>query len=222
MITIPRKTESVIPISISQTLDDSDTAVFILKSGSSVLIQKEIIQNGDGRIIHLDASDTADVAVGYYQYSIVVTKNDDTPFSFDGKAYIKEGGSSGAFVRGGDVLGGSASGRADSDFIHADTTAGWNGQTLLIGKAGHIYIYTDHSTADGTPVPNIKIGDGKSYLIDNPFISRPLEEALKLHSEDMAKHISSDERNNWNGKVRCYIDKNDSENIIFTTDREEE
>ena len=103
MITLPRKTESVIPISISQTLDDGDTAAFILKSGSSVLIQKEIIQNGDRHIIHLDASDTADVAVGYYQYSIVVTKNDDTSVSFDGKAYIKEGESSGAFVRGGGI-----------------------------------------------------------------------------------------------------------------------
>lgn len=103
MITLPRKTESVIPISISQTLDDGDTAVFILKSGSSVLIQKEIIQNGDRHIIHLDASDTADVAVGYYQYSIVVTKNDDTSVSFDGKAYIKEGGPSGTFVRGGSI-----------------------------------------------------------------------------------------------------------------------
>ena len=221
MITIPRKTESLIPISISQTLDNGDTAVFILKSGSSVLLQKEIIQNGDGRIIHLDASDTADVAVGYYQYSIVVAKSDETSFSFGGKAYIKEGGSSGAFVRGGDVLSGSMSGRTDGDFIHADTTAGWNSQTSLIGKTGHIYIYTDYSTADGMPVPNIKIGDGKSYLIDNPFISLPLEEVLKFHSEDITKHISSDERNTWNGKVRCYIDENDSENIIFTTDREE-
>lgn len=103
MITIPRKTESVIPISVSQTLDDSDTAVFILKSGSSVILQKKIIQNGDGLIIHLDASDIADIAVGYYRYSIVVTKSDETSFSFGGNAYIKDGGASGAFVRGGDV-----------------------------------------------------------------------------------------------------------------------
>ena len=38
-------------------------------------------------------------------------------------------------------------------------------------------------------------------MVDNPFISLPLEEALRLHSEDTAKHISSDERNTWNGKV---------------------
>lgn len=222
MITIPRKTESLIPISISQALNDGDTAVFMLKSGGTVILSKEIIQNGDDCIIRLYASDTADVDVGYYQYSIVITKSDETSFSFDGKAYIKENGSSGAFVRGGDILGGSASGGSDGDFIHTDTTVGWNSQKLLIGKSGHIYVYTDHSTVDGVLVPNIKIGDGKSYLIDNPFISLPLEEALTLHNEDMAKHISSDERNNWNGKVRCYIDENDSENIVFTTDREEE
>lgn len=218
MITIPRKTESIIPISISQVLDDGDTAVFSLTNSSSVLLQKAIIQNGDDSIIHLYAYDTADVAVGYYQYSIMVTKRDGTSFSFDGKAYIKEGGSSGAFVRGGDVLSGSASGRTDSDFIHADTTAGWNSQSLLIGKAGHIYIYTDHSNVGGVPVPNIKIGDGKSYLIDNPFVSLPLEEALKLHCEDTTKHITSNERDAWNSKVQCHIDENDPENLIFTTD----
>ncbi len=218
MITIPRKTESIIPISISQALNDGDTAVFILKSGSSVLLQKAIIQNGDDSIIHLYAYDTADVTVGYYQYSITVTKSDGTSFSFGGKAYIKEGGSSGAFVRGGDVLSGSTSGRTDSDFIHADTIAGWNSQSSLIGKSGHIYIYTDHSTVDGVPVPNIKIGDGKSYLIDNPFISLPLEEVLKLHCEDVTKHITSNERDAWNNKVRCYIDENDPGNLIFTTD----
>lgn len=201
MITIPRKTESIIPISISQVLNDSDTAVFMLKSGETAILSKEIIQNGDDCVIHLYASDTADVDVGYYRYSIVITKSDETSFSFDGKAYIKENGSSGAFVRGGDVLGSSASGRTDSDFIHTDTAAGWNAQKMLIGKAGHIYVYTDHSAVDGVPVPNIKIGDGKSYLVDNPFISLPLEEALRLHSEDTARHISSDERNTWNGKV---------------------
>ena len=222
MITIPRKTESIIPIRILQAFDDSDTAVFMLKSGEAVLLRKEIIQNGEDHAIHLYDSDTDDIAVGYYQYSIVVTKSDETSFIFDGKAYIKEGGSSGAFVRGGDVLGGSTGSRTDGDFIHTDTTEGWNSQPLLIGKAGHIYIYTDHSTVDGVYVPNIKIGDGKAYLIDNPFISLSLEEVLRLHSNDMTKHVTDSERDVWNNKVRCYIDENDAENIIFTTDRKEE
>ena len=51
MITIPRKTESLIPISISQALNDGDTAVFMLKSGGTVILSKEIIQNGDDCII---------------------------------------------------------------------------------------------------------------------------------------------------------------------------
>ena len=222
MITIPQKTESIVPIDISEAFNDGDSAVFVLKNGKDIILNKEIIQNGEEFVIHLYVSDTADIPIGYYGYAIVITKSDGTSLNFDGKAYIKESGSSGAFVRGGDVIGSSTGGRTDSEFIHSDTTANWNSQPSLIGKLGHIYIYTDYTTADKDGaevlVPNIKIGDGKAYLIDNPFISLPLESLMKRHADDTAKHITSDERDCWNGKVRCYINEKDSENIVFTTE----
>ena len=66
-------------------------------------------------------------------------------------------------------------------------------------------------------VPNIKIGDGSAYLIDNPFITSSVEQLIQLHITDTVKHITEQERNNWNSKVRCYLSSEDNENIIFTT-----
>ena len=58
--------------------------------------------------------------------------------------------------------------------IYIGTTEYWNNQATLIGERGVIYIYEDYSEKDNIKIPNIKIGDGKSYLMDNPFVSRNL------------------------------------------------
>ena len=67
------------------------------------------------------------------------------------------------------------------------------------------------------PIPNIKIGDGCAYLIDNPFITSSVEQLLQSHIADTFKHITEQERDVWNNKVRCYISSEDNENIVFTT-----
>ena len=109
-----------------------------------------------------------------------------------------------------------------SDNIHFGTTAYWNSQSTLIGKNNHIYVYTDYTTitSDGEikNVPNIKIGDGNAYLIDNPFITTSIEDLLQSHIGDNIKHITDDERSLWNGKVTCYLSAADNETIVFTTD----
>ena len=85
-----------------------------------------------------------------------------------------------------------------SDNIHYGTTEYWNSQSTLIGENNHIYVYTDYTTitTDGETknVPNIKIGDGNAYLIDNPFITTSIENLLQSHIGDNIKHITDDER----------------------------
>lgn len=105
--------------------------------------------------------------------------------------------------------------------IHYGTTEYWNLQTSLIGEKSHIYIYSDYTTiiqnGESIDIPNIKIGDGNAYLIDNPFITTSVEELLQLHINDNIKHITNEERSIWNNKVRCYLNSDDNETIVFTT-----
>lgn len=108
-----------------------------------------------------------------------------------------------------------------SNNIHYGTTEYWNAQPSLIGEKSHIYVYTDYAVMDNNGdnifVPNIKIGDGNAYLIDNPFITTSVEDLINLHIEDATKHITEEERTIWNGKVRCYLNPNDNETVVFTT-----
>ena len=116
----------------------------------------------------------------------------------------------------------AASGRISDIPIHYGTAEHWNSQPDLVGKKSHIYVYSDYAETeiDGemVAVPNIKIGDGSAFLIDNPFISKSVEDILNLHIDDNSVHISETERDFWNKKVRCFIDPEDNENVIFTTD----
>lgn len=105
--------------------------------------------------------------------------------------------------------------------IHYGTTEYWDSQTMLIGEKSHIYVYTDYTTTEyngnSVFVPNIKIGDGNAYLIDNPFITTSIEDLLQLHIEDNIKHITEQERAIWNNKVSCHLSNDDSETVVFTT-----
>lgn len=139
------------------------------------------------------------------EYAIAEKDNDTIYFTTnDGKLYIGDKEIS------------------DGAVIHYGTTAYWNSQSTLIGENNHIYVYTDYTTitSDGEikNVPNIKIGDGAAYLIDNPFITASIEDLIQLHINDDIKHITAEERSMWNGKVRCYLSANDNETVVFTTE----
>ena len=97
--------------------------------------------------------------------------------------------------------------------IYYNTTAYWNSRPDLIAKRGYLYVYSDYKQVDNEDVAGIKAGDGTSYLIDMPFIDKPLD----AHIADTVKHITAEERTFWNNKVRCFVDPNDEENIVFTT-----
>ena len=98
--------------------------------------------------------------------------------------------------------------------IYCDTTENWNHDKWIIGKKGCLYIYSDYKQNEkGQDIAGIKVGDGMGYLIDAPFI----DELLYDHVKDKIIHITQQEREFWNNKVRCYIDSGNNEHIIFTT-----
>ena len=103
---------------------------------------------------------------------------------------------------------------ADLGIVYSDTVEGWNAQSSLITVKDAIYIYTDYAQdGEGNNIPGIKIGDGMGYLIDAPFVDKVMQD----HILNTIVHITSAERQFWNDKVRCYIDANDAENVVFTT-----
>lgn len=95
-----------------------------------------------------------------------------------------------------------------------NTSEYWNSRPQLVAKKGYLYVYSDYKQIDNEDIAGIKVGDGTSYLIDMPFIDKPLDE----HISNMIRHITSEERTFWNNKVRCYIDPENEQNLIFTTD----
>lgn len=95
-----------------------------------------------------------------------------------------------------------------------NTSEYWNSHPQLIAKRGYLYVYADYKQSEEQTVAGIKAGDGTSYLIDMPFIDKPLDD----HIADTVKHITSQERTFWNNKVRCFIDPENEYNLVFTTE----
>jgi len=99
--------------------------------------------------------------------------------------------------------------------IYFDTVAGWAAQAGLVGQANTIYIYTDYQQDEnGNSIAGIKVGDGNAYLIDSPFLDTVYFE----HVNDTDIHITAEEREFWNNKVRCYYSLLEDETVVFTTE----
>ena len=94
-----------------------------------------------------------------------------------------------------------------------NTTAFWNSYPDLVAKKGYIYIYSDYMQSGGQNIAGFKVGDGTSYLIDMPFTDKISME----HIQNNTIHITQEEREFWNNKVRCYIDPLNAHGVIFTT-----
>lgn len=94
-----------------------------------------------------------------------------------------------------------------------DTKANWDSQVSLVSVQNTMYIYTDYQQEGGVNVPGVKIGDGNAYLIDIPF----MDIKYYNHINDETIHITDEEREFWNNKVRCYKSLEEEENLIFTT-----
>lgn len=109
--------------------------------------------------------------------------------------------------------------------VHIDTTAHWNAQPRLVTKEGHIYIYSDFKLVNGVHIPGIKIGDGKAYLIDTPFVytgdADVVEAKLDAHIADMNVHVTPEEKDFWNNKVTGFISSGDAETLVLSKNKED-
>lgn len=94
------------------------------------------------------------------------------------------------------------------------STATWNSQPQLISARGYIYIYSDYrQNQQGQNIAAMKVGDGRAYLIDMPFT----DDLLYAHIADTVRHITQEEREFWNNKIRCYMDPLNEHRLVFTT-----
>lgn len=103
-------------------------------------------------------------------------------------------------------------------------TEHWNNQREFIPEEGQIVIYMDHGTVDdgngGTKnVPGIKVGDGKAYLIDMPFVGDDVAESILIslnnHLQNADIHVSAADRLRWDRKVDVRLTGTESDIIEF-------
>lgn len=96
--------------------------------------------------------------------------------------------------------------------IFSNTKINWDSQPFLVSEKNFIYIYTDYQKdSQGNNIPGIKIGDGKTYLINVPFF----ENIPMQHMKDKDVHVTLQEKDFWNNKVRCQFQ---NQRLTFTTD----
>lgn len=110
------------------------------------------------------------------------------------------------------------------------TTAEWNAKTDLISKRNTIYVYTDHvKNEEDQDVPGIKIGDGKAYVVDLPFIAASFAQAAQTAAVAQTAisggdgsggvggvPVTQEEKDNWDNKLSGDIDPDDPENFVFS------
>lgn len=97
--------------------------------------------------------------------------------------------------------------------VYMNTVEYWNSNPLLIAKDKAIYVYTNYDEFEGQAIPGIKVGDGKAYLIDIPFISGN-KDAFEDHIRNSTIHVTQEEKDFWNNKNRAEV-VND-ETLMFT------
>ena len=98
--------------------------------------------------------------------------------------------------------------------IKYDTVDGWAHNLDYIPLEGELIIYTDYGNINGVNIPAIKVGDGLAYAADLPFVGDDMRDIYLAHINDTVAHITADEREFWNNKVRCYIN---GDKLVFTT-----
>ena len=112
--------------------------------------------------------------------------------------------------------------------LKRDTTANWNAARGFVPLEGELIIYTDGRSIqqDGQTVnlPTIKIGDGRAYVQDLPFVDDDTRDALLMHINDALSHVSARDRQFWNHKVdiddtyEILNEELEDETLIFSRD----
>lgn len=97
-----------------------------------------------------------------------------------------------------------------------DTTANWSTRTSYIPKAGEIIVYTDYKIIEGTLIPNIKIGDGTTYVVDLPFVVSESDYDWEEHIHNHSIHVTPEEKLFWSNKVTTDEIDIENERLILT------
>lgn len=110
--------------------------------------------------------------------------------------------------------------------LKRDTCLNWSNKSTFIPLSGEIIIYTDYTPdylldeqgryvldSEGNKIPKtndkgeikyipgIKIGDGKAYLSDLPFVDEDTRYILNKHIRDYDLHLRLGERPFWDNKI---------------------
>lgn len=105
-----------------------------------------------------------------------------------------------------------------------DTTDNWNHAQGMIPLEGEVIVYNDYSQVtkviDGVQkivnIPAIKIGDGRAYVQDLPFVNEDLRIRIMEHIENPAIHVTAAEKLFWNNKINVNdLSEVVSHNLIF-------
>lgn len=101
--------------------------------------------------------------------------------------------------------------------FYSDTVEGWKSKIHYVAEQNTMYIYIDYKKNEDQDfyIPGIKLGDGKTYLIDLPFlnnINSDIDKQILQHVKNKDIHITSQQRLFWNNKLNL---KMDNENLVF-------
>lgn len=102
--------------------------------------------------------------------------------------------------------------------LKRDTTANWNSARGFIPLEGELIVYNDYATTkkivDGVEkviaVPAIKIGDGRAYVQDLPFVNDDLRDQILNHINNPEIHVTMAEKLFWNNKLNV----NDNSEVV--------
>ena len=102
------------------------------------------------------------------------------------------------------------SGTVDARIKHKrGTTANWNAARGFIPLDGELIVYTNYKTIQKeingelqiVDVPGVKIGDGRTYVQDLPFVDEELRSRIMAHINNPDVHVSTQEKLFWSNKL---------------------
>ncbi len=102
--------------------------------------------------------------------------------------------------------------------LKRDTTANWNSARGFIPLEGELIVYNDYTTITkmingiekNVTIPAIKIGDGRAYVQDLPFVNDDLRDQILNHINNPEIHVTMAEKLFWNNKLNV----NDSSEVV--------
>lgn len=103
---------------------------------------------------------------------------------------------------------------------YSNSKENWDLNPNFLSEKNVLYIYTNYAIVNKNDkeiaIPGLKIGDGKSYLIDLPFVndSSNFNEILIDHINNNVIHISAADRLFWNNKLNLTL-REQEQNLIL-------